>query len=68
MKKIAIVTLSVALEGEKGYSRFRFLANMLSQYYRVDLITSTFQHWEKKQRDVSAVSKMNSKFNFQAQG
>ena len=65
MKKIAIVTLAVAFEGEKGYSRFRFLANLLSQYYRVDLITSTFQHWEKKQRDVSAVSKINSKFNIE---
>lgn len=63
MKKIAIITLAVALEGEKGYSRFRFLANLLSQYYEVDLITSTFQHWEKKQRDINSVSKMSNKFN-----
>lgn len=47
MKKIAIITLAVALEDEKGYSRFRFLANLLSEFYEVDLITSTFQHWEK---------------------
>ena len=50
MKKIAIVTLAVALDGEKGYTRFRSLAEILSQWYEVDLITSTFQHWEKKQR------------------
>lgn len=65
MKKVAIVTLAVALEGEKGYSRFRFLANLLSQYYEVDLITSTFQHWEKKQRDISTISKMNTTFNIE---
>lgn len=50
MKKIAIITLAVALEGEKGYTRFRSLAEILSQWYEVDLITSTFQHWAKQQR------------------
>ncbi|MGN1158073.1 MAG: glycosyltransferase family 4 protein [Agathobacter sp.] len=63
MKKIAIVTLAVALDGEKGYSRFRFLANLLSQYYDVDLVTSTFQHWEKKQRDVKTISGANRLFD-----
>lgn len=48
MKKIAIVTLAVAFDREKGYSRFRTLADMLSEKYEVDLITSSFQHWEKK--------------------
>ena len=61
MKRMAIVTLAVALEGEKGYSRFRFLANLLSNYYEVDLITSTFQHWEKKQRQSHVVENMKSK-------
>lgn len=53
MKKIAVVTMGVKLGNEKqGYTRFRFLANMLaSQGYEVDLITSSFQHWEKEQRD-----------------
>jgi glycosyltransferase involved in cell wall biosynthesis len=62
MKKIAIVTLAVALENEKGYSRFRFLANLLSDYYKVDLITSTFQHWEKKQRDRERLEKIQRKY------
>ena len=62
MKNIAIVTLAVALENEKGYSRFRFLATVLSKYYNVDLITSSFQHWEKKQRDRAAVDAMNTPY------
>lgn len=63
MKNIAIITLAVALENEKGYSRFRFLANLLSDYYNVDLITSTFQHWEKKQRDPNVINLMNTRYN-----
>ena len=62
MKKIAIVTLAVALENEKGYSRFRFLANLLSDYYNVDLITSTFQHWEKRQRDANIIGLMDTSY------
>lgn len=63
MKKIAIVTLAVALGNEKGYSRFWFLANLLSKNYEIDLITSTFQHWEKKQRNVDGISSVNKPFN-----
>lgn len=63
MKKVAIVTLAVALENEKGYSRFRFLANLLSRFYDVDLITSTFQHWEKKQRNEDTVNSVTRNFN-----
>lgn len=58
MKKIAVITMGVKLNGEKGYTRFRYLAEFLcKQGYRVDLITTTFQHWEKAQRDLSAVRK-----------
>lgn len=60
MKKIAIITLAVALKNEKGYSRFRTLSEMLAENYEVDLITSTFQHWEKKQRDVDKLIRENS--------
>lgn len=59
MKKIAIVTLAVALENEKGYSRFRSLADILSESYEVDIITSTFQHWEKRQRDIEYLINQN---------
>lgn len=63
MKRVAIVTLAVALENEKGYSRFRFLANLLSRFYEVDLITSTFQHWEKKQRNEDAMNSVIRNYN-----
>lgn len=60
MKKIAIITLAVALTNEKGYSRFRSLAEILSEKYEVDIITSSFQHWEKKQRNIEQLLKDNS--------
>lgn len=51
MRKIGIVVMANALEGEKGPDRFRYIANYLSKYgFQVDLITSKFQHWTKKIR------------------
>lgn len=61
MKRIAIITLAVALENEKGYSRFRSLAEILSKKYSVDIITSSFQHWEKRQRDTNKLLEDNKK-------
>lgn len=55
-KRIAIVACALALPGEKGYTRFDFLANLLCEKgYDVDLYTSTFNHWEKKQRNSSDI-------------
>lgn len=52
MKTIALIAPCIGFKDEKGYSRFRFLAQFLVENgYSVELITSTFQHWEKKQRD-----------------
>ena len=53
--RIAVVTMGVKLGDEtRGYTRFRFLSNLLvEQGFDVDLITSSFQHWEKKQRDTT---------------
>ncbi len=52
-RHIAIVTMGVKLGDEtRGYTRFRFLAELLvREGFEVDLITSSFQHWEKAQRD-----------------
>lgn len=52
-KRIAVVTMGVKLGDEKrGYTRFRFLSEMLVEAgFDVDLITSSFQHWEKAHRD-----------------
>ena len=54
-KRVAIVTQGVKLPGEvRGYTRFRSIAEILAQEgYEVDLVTSTFQHWDKAQRDTT---------------
>ncbi len=58
MKKIAIITMGVKLRREKGYTRFSYLAEFLTKAgYQVDLITTTFQHWEKAQRDLGKIRK-----------
>ena len=63
MLKIAVVTLGVKLDGEKGYTRFRYLCDFLTEAgYRVDLITTTFQHWEKAQRDIEKIRKSDYRF------
>ena len=53
--KIAVVTMGVKLGDEtRGYTRFRFIAEMLvREGFEVDLITSSFQHWNKAHRDTS---------------
>lgn len=56
MKRIAIITMGVKLNNENGYTRFRFLAEYLAEKgYEVDLITTSFQHWAKEQRDIQKV-------------
>ncbi|MEG1561844.1 MAG: glycosyltransferase family 4 protein [Raoultibacter sp.] len=52
-KRLAVVTMGVKLGDEtRGYTRFRFLSELLAQSgFEVDLITSSFQHWEKAARD-----------------
>ena len=54
-KRIAVWTQGVKLPGEvRGYTRFRKIAEMLvAAGFDVDLITSSFQHWEKAQRETS---------------
>ena len=53
-KRIAIYTQDAKLGNEvKGATRYVYLATLLhEQGYDVDFITSGFQHWEKRQRDV----------------
>jgi glycosyltransferase involved in cell wall biosynthesis len=64
MYKIAVITPYVALPNEKGYSRFEYISNMIANAdYDVDLITSTFQHWEKKQRDISKINISNRSYS-----
>lgn len=59
MKKIALVTSFVALPGEKGLGRLFYLAELFTKYgYEVEVITSRFQHWEKKFRDAAEIAKI----------
>ena len=53
-KRIAIYTQDAKLGHEvKGATRYVYLATLLHEHgYDVDFITSGFQHWEKRQRDV----------------
>lgn len=64
MKKIAVITMGVRLDNEtKGYTRFRFLSEFLVQNgFQVDLITTSFQHWEKKQRNLKECFKVKYPF------
>lgn len=54
-RKIALVTMDVRLPGEtQGLDRTAFIAGMLADAgYEVDLITSSFQHWDKAQRNTA---------------
>ena len=54
-RRIAVVTMGVKLGDEtRGYTRFRFLSELLvREGFEVELFTSSFQHWEKAQRDTA---------------
>ena len=63
--KVAIIACALALPGEKGYTRFAYLANYLqSRGYVVDLYTSTFNHWEKAQRRPDEVKKIKKTVDY----
>lgn len=63
MYKIAVITMGVRLNDEKGYTRFRYICDFLTEAgYEVDLITTTFQHWEKAQRDLDKIRRDEYKF------
>ena len=52
--KIAVVTQAVKLADETaGLNRTSYIAELLAKEgHEVDLLTSTFQHWEKKRRNI----------------
>lgn len=63
MKRIAVITMGVKLNNENGYTRFRFLCDFLVKNgYDVDLITTSFQHWAKAQRNLSEIKKEDYTF------
>lgn len=54
--RIAVVSVDARLGGEvKGATRYTYLATLLAaRGWEVDFITASFQHWEKRQRDLAA--------------
>ena len=64
-KRIAIFSIDAKLGQEvKGATRYVFLAETLvAAGYEVDFITSCFQHWEKRQRDLSQFDASAHSFN-----
>lgn len=64
-KRIAIFSIDAKLGREvKGATRYVFLAETLvAAGYEVDFITSRFQHWEKRQRDLSEFDASVHAFN-----
>lgn len=62
MKKIAMIVTDVALAGEKGLGRMFYLAELFCKNgYKVDLITSKFQHWLKRFRTEEEMQTLMSK-------
>lgn len=63
-KRVGIVTMGVKLGDEtRGYTRFRFLSELLvKQGFEVELFTSSFQHWEKAQRDTTRACYQNQPY------
>lgn len=64
MKKIAIVSNGYGwLPCEKGPSRFYFICKIFQENgYDVELITTSFQHFEKKERDKKLILSQNYPF------
>ncbi|MPM28084.1 hypothetical protein SDC9_74601 [bioreactor metagenome] len=61
MKRIFIITMATNLPDEKGYNRFKYLSEILSEdNFEVTLITSKFNHYDKLQRDNT---KYDEKYN-----
>lgn len=54
--RIAVVSVDARLGDEvKGATRYTYLATLLAERgWEVDFITASFQHWEKRQRDLDA--------------
>ena len=54
MKRIAVIAGDVAMPGEKGLGRLYYFSTLLQENgFDVELITSDFQHWEKRYRSAA---------------
>lgn len=64
-KRIAIFSADAKMGDEvKGATRYTYLAERLvSAGFEVDFLTSAFQHWEKRQRDLDSFNYAAHSFN-----
>jgi len=57
MKKILILAPFCSLPGEPSFNRFLYLAELLSEKYKVTLLTSNFRHIDKVNRNIVSSSR-----------
>ena len=63
-KKVLLINGAVYLPGEGGYKRTMYLFDMMrSMGYNVTLLTSDFNHYAKKKRDVTRFRKEYPEYN-----
>jgi glycosyltransferase involved in cell wall biosynthesis len=55
MKDLVLIANYWHFEGEKASSRYRSFSNLLARKYNLEVVTSTFCHLKKKQRDEAAL-------------
>lgn len=53
-KKVMLIANYWHFEEEKASSRYRSMANVICEKYNLEVVTSSFRHLTKKQRDTSA--------------
>ncbi len=65
MKKVLLIAHFTQAPGEAGNNRFAYLANLLCENgYEVEVVSTSFSHKEKKQKEISAEACEKCKYKF----
>lgn len=65
MKRIALIECAVGLSGERGSDHYSYMADYLCRHgYKVDLYTSSFHHWDKRQRKVEEINRIRKETKY----
>lgn len=63
MKKVLLITNYTNLPGEKGYNRFKYLCEILSDRgFKVTCVTSVFNHYDKSKRNKETFDSKTAKY------
>ncbi|MDP4183232.1 MAG: glycosyltransferase family 4 protein [Bacillota bacterium] len=66
MKNIIVITNFTSLPGELGYNRFRYICDLLTEHgHNVTLLTSSFNHYDKKQRNESELEYLKCRYKIE---